>query len=85
MRNRPAPAPDQAAFVALCKELRELGAVKVSGHGFEAVFAPPVQKLVAPAPREVPKPAHDAPPPVDARAAFRADVLSIAEKAGRHG
>lgn len=84
MRNRPAPAPDSAAFVALCKELRELGAVKVSGHGFEAVFAPPAQKLVAPAPREMPtKPEPSA--PKDQHAAFREHVVSLAEKVARHG
>lgn len=76
-------ASSQAQFVALCKELRELGAVKVSGHGFEAVFGPPAQKLAAPMPREVKPPAPDA--PTDARKAFRESVVSIAEKANRHG
>jgi hypothetical protein len=86
MRNRPAPAPDASAFVSLCKELRELGAIKVSAHGFEAVFAPPAaptKAVVAPVPREVKQPEPIV--PVDARAAFREGVMSIADKAARHG
>lgn len=31
---------DGEAFIRLCKELRELGALKVEGHGFVAVFSP---------------------------------------------
>lgn len=31
---------DHEAFVALCKELRVLGACKVEAHGFSATFVP---------------------------------------------
>lgn len=79
-------ASTQAAFVALCKELRELGAVKVSGHGFEAVFAAPLQQkaVVAPVPREAPK-KPDETPTADPRKAYRDGVMSIAAKVNRHG
>jgi hypothetical protein len=78
-------ASAQAQFVALCKELRELGAVKVSGHGFEAVFAAPLQQkaVVAPVPREVKRTPAEPEKPMDPRAAFRDGVLSLADKASR--
>lgn len=78
--SKAAPAMDADEFVLLCKELRELGALKVAAHGFEAVFPPAAPKAIASVPREVKKPEPEA--PADVRAAYRESVLKAAKLHG---
>jgi hypothetical protein len=61
---------DADSFLALCKELRKLGACKVEGYGFAAVFVP--QATTQPAPASPHKRA--------AKAASRADEPTAEEK-----
>jgi hypothetical protein len=61
-------AVDAESFLALCKELRTLGACKVEGWGFSAVFVPADGA-------HLPKPATPA-----KKAAKRSDEPTSAEK-----
>ena len=50
---------DSESFLALCKELRKLGACKVEGFGFSATFVPiagqPLPQELRPRPVGMPK------------------------------
>lgn len=68
---------DADSFVALCKQLRELGAVKIEGHGYTAVFVP--QQPAAAKPFTPPKqPIREAPlSDADARELLRQRELGL--------